>query len=247
METKRPGLIKRNAQAWKSPTDLKLDGHNVQMHYDGTVTTHTIHPDTGKVKLDTIQKGWDHAKVVARAPERIAIQETLNRSPHLLASTGGLPGVHHTPLPARVTAAAAPHATPPAAPRLPTAAAPTAGVHLPAGASTVVAAAEKAPGFLSRAATRSAKFAKGAGTAVLVTGAVGGGLMLLSEMLKTPRPPRRPYSGGMDEDAPMVFNGNPDVSLGAMSVPQVGQQAQMGSWVSKLPAMDQSMGVTPTR
>jgi hypothetical protein len=88
---------------------------------------------------------------------------------------------------------------------------------------------------------------KGAGKALLVTGAVGAGiagLAAVTQMLSSPTRPRRLNYGGDMGSEPIAFNGggSADIGLGALSVPQMGQQAQMGSWVSRLPAMDAEMG-----
>ena len=112
-------------------------------------------------------------------------------------------------------------------------------------------------GAIGNATVATAKgglhYAKGAGKIALIAGAAGAGLIAVTQLLKSPRPPRRMdnfMSGDMGSE-PIVFNGGANVGMGALSVPQVGQQAQMGSWVAQLPAMDQGQsiptGAVPTR
>lgn len=91
---------------------------------------------------------------------------------------------------------------------------------------------------------KTGSFAKGAGKAVLITAGVGAGLVALNSLLSSSRPPRRMDNVNADMGSdPLIFTGNPDISIGALSVPQVGQQAQMGSWASRVPSMDQDMGI----
>ncbi len=102
---------------------------------------------------------------------------------------------------------------------------------------------------IANTAKKGLGFAKGAGKAVLITGAVGAGLMAVTQMLKSPRPPRRmdDFVGGDMGSEPIVFNGGANVGMGTLSVPQVGQQAQMGNWAAQAPGMDQGVPSVPGR
>ncbi|MBY0408281.1 MAG: hypothetical protein K2Q01_11370, partial [Rickettsiales bacterium] len=83
---------------------------------------------------------------------------------------------------------------------------------------------------------------------VLIAGAVVGGLAVVTGMLANTRSARRMPDadmGGLGDD-PLVFTGNNlQTDMGAISVPQMQQQQQPGSWVSRLPSMDQQMGAVP--
>lgn len=98
----------------------------------------------------------------------------------------------------------------------------------------------KAVGHVSRAV----------GKGILVTGAVGGGLMLLSSLMSAPRASRRSDAGNGGpgaEEMPVVFTGNPSVGLGAMAVPPMDRQAQAGGWAQRVSAPQPDTGVSPGR
>lgn len=127
-------------------------------------------------------------------------------------------------------------------------------------ATTVAAAEHQGPGLLRRIGGSLAKNGGGAIGAMsktangftrnlLVAGAVGGGLLALASMMNAPKPVLRRTddfgSNGLrpEEDMPMVFKPNPNVGVGALAVPQMGQQQQMGSWVSRLPSLEDSIAM----
>lgn len=114
----------------------------------------------------------------------------------------------------------------------------------------VASAAPHVGNAFAKGAKGGLKIATGAGKAVLVTGAAAAGLYALTQLLKSPSPPRRMPNVDADIGSePLVFNPGANVGMGAMAVPQVGQQMGMGSWAPSA-AMGQGAappGVVPTR
>lgn len=110
---------------------------------------------------------------------------------------------------------------------------------------------EAGPGRLRRAmsATGGAIKSTAKVTAVLGIGTVAAGVLLTQLNKPRVRAARREENLNMNEGMPepMEFNGGANVGVGAMNIPQVGQQAQMGGWAQSeqargTPVMENSKG-----
>jgi|GEM_PF-6917392 len=105
---------------------------------------------------------------------------------------------------------------------------------LSGGAHGATAVAGTATGFVGN--TMKVALIGGAGIAAL---------SLLSNLSAArPIPLPRRLNDDLDSNTnPMVFGANPNVGVGAVAVPQMNQQTQMGSWVSRLPSLDETIAM----
>ena len=76
---------------------------------------------------------------------------------------------------------------------------------------------------------------------LVLAGVAGAGLLTLGALLSAPRP-RTPSLPTFDDDA-LAFSGGDksNVDVGAIAMPALGQQQQAGTWVSKLPSLEEQM------
>ncbi|NBO18056.1 MAG: hypothetical protein EBV03_02305 [Proteobacteria bacterium] len=163
------------------------------------------------------------------------VHDTCSR-PRGYGFAGAASDPHYTPRP---SADVHPHPAKPAAPAR-TASAPRAtdvggGAHVPhnpAGPSALRQGASKTYGYMKDVGHDLGKAGKGALKAVAITGLAATGLFALSQMMKSPNPPRRLAASADFGDDPIVFNGGADVGKGSLAVQQVGQQQQMGNWAA---------------
>jgi len=100
------------------------------------------------------------------------------------------------------------------------------------------------------AASATVKTAHGFGKNLMLAGAVGAGLLTLAAVLSQPKARRlnldEPGGNGPDGNGALAFAGNPQVDIGGVAMQVPGQQQQMGSWVSRLPSMQDTQLQPPS-
>lgn len=148
----------------------------------------------------------------------------------------------HAPAHAPVSGAH-PHAAPVHAPAA-GAHVPTGGAHVPAGPSALRRGASASLSYTKDVLHDVKHAAKGGLKILALGGLAAGGLLAVSQMMKSPNPPRRLSAAPDFGDDPIAFNGGADVGLGSMNVPQIGQQAQVGNWAARTQAEVPGQGIT---
>lgn len=246
------GLFRRVVGGTGIAHEWEHEGHKFFRTTGGTIGAITANNE-----VHIVQHGIDHAAAVSklegmagRAQRGLQLAQQQARNPGLFASTGGLPV-------APPTTAQVEHSI-----ERGTAARMAAQTERTLVNTAVQLEEKAAPGLLSRMTTGAVEHAGGAlsnvahtassftgnlGKVALIGGAGIAAIALLSSLSSPRAVPKLPetMAGGADNgDAnAMAFNQNPNVGVGAVAMPAVGQQAQMGSWVSRLPSLDDTLAM----